>query len=950
MELGEVTWMPAASKTHAPRVFPSFQRLVALLCLQVVHRCAGSSMNFPLSPEPSAAMARRRLLRRLGTLLLLGWLLLPDAPAAASPPAPVLILISRNPGDPWAVAELDGMQRVLRAAKPAVAAVVEYMDVQGNPRPGDEAELADYYRDKFAQQQFRVVLTADLPALDFVLNYRDTLFPEAQVAFCGISKVELQARTGRPWLTGVIENADPAASVLLALALQPQLKRLIILEDSTRSGEGNKKRIEQDLPEETKRVRLELARTDTARELFAKVENLPSDTAVLLTRSQVARRMGPELLARCPVPIYGQRTPNHLGAMLGGAVIDGERHGEAAARLGLRLLAGEVASSIPPVADIAPRIVVDYAQMERFKLPFSSLPPGAEILNRPRRVWEEYPRATTVALCTLGFLSILTGGLAWALAQKRRNADALKNSLSLLHATLDASNEGVLVVDMKGKVSGFNRRFADLWEVPRSLIEQRDDAALLAFVLDQLREPDAFLQRVQELYATPAAESFEVIEFRDGRVFERRSRPHELDGTIIGRVWTFSDITARREAEETHRRLEAKMAHTQRLEALGTLAGGIAHDFNNLLTAILGYAQLAHESLPSDHPVYSDLEGVLAASHRARDLVKQILTFSRKSPLERRPIPLETVVRDASRLLRATIPAAVEIHCEIGAAGGTVLADSSQVHQAILNLGTNAAHAMRGQPGTITMQLDRVEVGRELLAKYPQLEEGEYLCVTVSDTGHGMDAATLRRVFDPFFTTKAPGEGTGLGLAVVHGIMQNHEGAVTIESKPGEGTAARLYFPIVDAPAEGEVKPVPPIPKIHTGRVLVVDDEKLVLGVAQQMLERLGFRVTACSSPIAALELLHADPASCSALLTDLNMPQMTGTELAAQVRQTWPDIAIVLATGFLGDGTVEQRATKIGIEEIITKPYSSATLGGAVARAIEKARARRPQEASPVQ
>ena len=391
------------------------------------------------------------------------------------------------------------------------------------------------------------------------------------------------------------------------------------------------------------------------------------------------------------------------------------------------------------------------------------------------------------------------------------------------------------------------------------------------------------------------------------------------------------------------------MAHTQRLEALGTLAGGIAHDFNNLLTAILGYAQLAHESLPSDDPVRSDLDGVLAASHRARDLVKQILTFSRKSPLERRPIPLDTVVRDASRLLRATIPAAVEIHCEIGAAGGTVLADSSQVHQAILNLGTNAAHAMRGQPGTITMQLDRVEVGRELLVNYPQLEKGPCLCVTVADTGHGMDAATSRRVFDPFFTTKAPGEGTGLGLAVVHGIMQNHDGAVTLASKPGEGTTARLYFPIVDVPAEGEVKPVPPASTVHTGWILVVDDEKLVLGVAEQMLERLGFGVTGCTSPTAALEILHSDATVFSALLTDLNMPRMTGTDLAAQVRRTWPDIAIILATGFLGDGTVEQRAAEIGIEEIITKPYSSSALSGAVARAIEQVRARRPREAAPV-
>ena len=915
-------------------------------------------MIFIPPPEPFAAAARLRnrplrvLARRLGTALLLPCVLLAclgRAAAADGPRAPVLILLSRNPADLWAVAELDGMQRALGAAQPPVAAVVEYMDVPGTPRPDYDAELFEYYRGKFAQHHFRVVLVADAPALDFILQHRDALFPEAQVAYCGLTKVDLQTRPGRPWLTGVIENADPAASVRLALALQPELKRLVILDDSTLSGQGNKRRIEQDMPEETKRVQLDLLRTDTAHALFTGVEKLPPGTAVLLTRSPVARRMGPELLARCPVPIYGQRLPNHLGAMLGGAVIDGERHGEAAARLGLRLLAGEAAGAIPPVANVPPHVVVDYAQMQRFKLPFSSLPPGTEILNRPRRVWDEHPRAAFAILGALGSLSLLAGWLAWALAQKRRGAAALKTSLSLLHATLDASTDGVLVVDTKGKVSGFNRRFSELWEIPTQLLEKGDDAALLALVLEQLKEPDAFLRRVQELYAAPAAESFEVIEFRDGRVFERRSRPQQLDGKIVGRVWSFADITARREAEESHRRLEAKMAHTQRLEALGTLAGGIAHDFNNLLTAILGYAQLAHDSLPEDHPVRGDLEGVLAASDRARDLVKQILTFSRKSPLERRPIQLETVVRDAARLLRATIPATVEIQCEIGAGGGTVLADSSQVHQAILNLGTNAAHSLRGQPGTITVQLERVEPGPQLSEAYPQLGTGPCLCVTVRDTGHGMDAATLRRVFDPFFTTKGPGEGTGLGLAVVHGIMQNHAGAVTLESTPGGGTTARLYFPIVDAPAAGEAAPRPPSSTPHTGRVLVVDDEKLVLRVAEQMLGRLGYEATTCDGPNAALALLREKAAAFRAVLTDLNMPQLTGTELAAEIRRNWPEIAIILATGYLGDGSVERRAAEIGIEEIITKPYPAATLGATIERAIAKAHARQPPEPVPV-
>ncbi|MGB8167645.1 MAG: ATP-binding protein [Chthoniobacteraceae bacterium] len=852
--------------------------------------------------------------------------------------APVLILVSRSPADTWAVAELDGMKRVLAAARPPVAAITEYMDFQGAPRPEYDAELAAYYRSKFATQKFRVVLAADDPARNFLIQYRDTLFPEAQAVFCGVTKIDLAKQPGRPWLTGVIENTDPAATFRLALHLQPGLKRIIILDDSSQSGLGNKNRIEQDEPEGTKRVPLEIVRTDTARSLFTAVENLPPGTAVLLTRSQVARRMGPELLARCPVPIYGQRSPTHLGAMLGGAVIDGERHGEAAARLGLRLLAGESAAAIPLVTDVPPHVVVDYLQMKRFGFSFAALPPGTEVLNRPLRVWEVYPGAATIAVIALAFLTLLAAWLAWALAEKRRSAMALKSSSSLLHATLDASADGVLVVDLKGKVSWFNRRFAELWEVPPEMTDQRDDARLLAFVLDQLKDPAAFLHRVQELYATPEAESEEVIEFRDGRVFERRSRPQALEGKIVGRVWTFTDITQRRAEEEARHALEAKLSHSQRLEALGTLAGGIAHDFNNLLTAIMGYAHLAHDSLAAEHPVRADLEAVLTASERARDLVQQILTFSRKSPFERRPTQLAPVVRDVVRLLRATTPAAVEIRCEVDEGATLVFADSSQIHQAILNLGTNAVHAMRGGPGVIEVRLERVE-------STPQLGNTSCLCVVVRDTGPGMDAETLRRVFDPFFTTKRPGEGTGLGLAVVHGIMQNHDGAVTVESRLGEGTTARLFLPIMDAPAAAEPPPALAPKDEHAGRVLLVDDEPAVLRVAEQFLTRLGYEVTACSGPGGALEILREGVARFDAVLTDLNMPQMTGTDFAVEVRRISPSIALVLATGYLGDGAVEQRAAEVGIQEIVTKPYTAAALGHAVHSAIGKARARRGGE-----
>jgi len=870
-------------------------------------------------------------------------LVLLSTPLRAALPE-VLILLSRNPADTWATAELDGMQKGLGEARPPVPAVVEWMDWQGGSGQPYEQFLIAYYTKKFAQHRFRVVLAADEPALTFLLAHRGTLFPQAQVVFGGVPKVDGNIRADRPWLTGVLENTDPAATFRLAITLQPRLQRLYILEDSTTPGLGVKQRLERDLPEETRRVPLALLRADTTQELFNAVEALPPDTAVLLTRSRVARRVLTELRAHCPVPIYGQRSPTHSGGLLAGALIDGERHGEAVARLGRKLLAGASAADLPLVTDVPPRVVADYAEMKRFGFSFHALPAGTEILNSPRRPWHDYPHlvATTgMALICLAFLVVL---LASALRQRRRAADALKNSLSLLHATFNATADGLLAVDGSGKVTEYNCQLLALWRIPPEIAARGDGDALLRFFSEQVQAPDLFLQRVHQLHATPEAESMDVIELKDGRTLERRSRPQILDRRIVGQVWNFTDITERRTAERKHRKLEAELAHAQKLEALGTLAGGIAHDFNNLLTAILGYTQLAQDGLPEEHPARADLAVALSAGERARDLVQQILTFSRKGPAQHRHVTLDGVVKDAVRLLRATLSTTIELRSEIHDAARTVLADASQVHQAILNLAGNAVQALGHQAGQIVVRLEPVEVTAATAREQPQLRAGRYLCLSVTDTGPGIPPEILPRIFDPFFTSKQPGDGTGLGLAVVHGIMRSHEGAVTVESTPGKATNFRLYFPEVAAPANGHT---PPPTRTELGRherILAIDDDSKVLHITERLLQTLGYDVTACRGPEGALELLRTEAARFDAVVTDLNMPQLSGLDLTAELRKFRPDLPVVLVTGFVGAGEVEARARELGIAAIVEKPFTSVTLGAAVRTALDQAQMARVQ------
>jgi two-component system, cell cycle sensor histidine kinase and response regulator CckA len=891
----------------------------------------------PSSP-PSRRMKKSHgpFWERFKLALVVVSLLLGLGTALHAEPREALIIISRNPADPWAVAELEGMLRVLEKANPPVKWTIDYMDWLGAVGAERDPELIAYYEAKFVQKRFPLVLLADEPALAFMIEHHDSLFPQAKVAFCGISMFDEKLREGRPWLTGVLENTDPGASFRLALRLQPGLKRFVILEDSAMSSLGNKLTIEREMPRETQRVAVELHRADSARQLLTYVEGLPPDSAVLLTRSRVARRMSTELLSRCPVPIYGQRAPTHLGSILGGALIDGNWHGEAAAKMGLRLLAGESAANIPTLRDVPLRTVVDYQQMKRFQIPFSRLPPGTEILNRPLRVWEQHPRVAAVTLSALIFLSALVAGLGRALHQKRRNARALKHSNSLLSATLDATADGVLVVDSSKKISNFNQRFLDLWRIPPEVAALRDSEAELAFVIDQLKEPEVFMERVRALYAKPEAESADTLEFKDGRVYYRRSQPQRLDGKIVGRVWTFADVTAERRADEARRKLEGDLAQAHKLEALGTLAGGIAHDFNNLLTAIFGFTQFAYESLPADHSARPDLDAVIKASERARDLVQQILTFSRKRAFERKPIKLAPVINDAIRFLRATVPALIELRCEIEDDSGLVLADGSQIHQAVLNLGSNAAHAIGEQQGSILVRLDRVDVGPVPVKERPQLPEGAYMCITVNDTGPGIDSDTLERVFDPFFTTKDPGQGTGLGLAVVHGVVQSHDGAVTVENTPGSGATFRLFFPVMPAGAVEEAASVPAMAPGH-GHILLIDDEMTVLTVGKKMLEALCYQVTACCGPIGALEVVRDRAAAFDLVITDLNMPKMTGLDVAAEIRSIRSDLPIVLVTGFLGDESVEARARTLGVRVFVSKPFNMETLGRAVHAALDK-------------
>ncbi len=551
-----------------------------------------------------------------------------------------------------------------------------------------------------------------------------------------------------------------------------------------------------------------------------------------------------------------------------------------------------------------------------------------------------------------------------------KQAKELQKERDFLNAVLDNIEDGIVACNEKGILTLFNRATREIHGIPEKPIPAEEWAEhydlYLADGITRMHREDIPLYRAFQGENVKNMELVISPKHDKARTLRATGQPLiDHDNNILGAVVSMHDITLRKHAEEALRKahddlenkviertlelrqsneqlaeemaerknIEIQLRQAHKMEAIGTLAGGIAHDFNNILAAILGYADMAKDDLPYYSPVKYQIEQVIKAGNRAKDLVKQILHFSRNKAEERVPVQIHLIANEALKLLRATIPTTIEIIQNIDPTCGNILAEPTQIHQVLLNICTNAAQAMDAEGGTLTVSLGGCKLTEN--TSLDSTKSKEYIRLSVKDTGPGIDDDLHDRIFDPYFTTKEVGKGSGMGLAVVAGIVRSHGGIIQVGSKPGEGSEFKVLFPRLEEKTQQDSEFSSP-PPTGNERILIVDDDESMTDMTKLRVERLGYQVTATTSSKEALETFRSQPDSFDLVITDQTMPELTGEKLAKELLRLRHDIPIIICTGYSSNLDAE-KANFVGISAFIMKPVDKSELARTIRNVLEK-------------
>ncbi|HEY5000287.1 MAG TPA: response regulator [Candidatus Cryosericum sp.] len=845
---------------------------------------------------------------------------------AAAPPSSVLILNSYDQGYSWTDGEVAGIRSGLDDAS-GVQLSVEYLDWRRFPSQQNLDQVEKLLQTRYGVSRPDVLVVTDNPALDFALDYRSSLFAGVPIVFCGINDYQTSLLRGAKDVTGVAEEIDPAGTLRLALRLHAHANNVYVITDFTEAGLAVRQTIQSVVPEFKDRATFTFSPDVTVAEVMDAVAKLPSGT-IILAAPFIHDRGGvfidmpeftAELARHTSLPIYGMYEHCLGQGIVGGVLTSAQLEGTQAGELATRILAGEPSSSIPVITQRSTLVAFDWNRLETFGIPLSSLPVGATVINRPVTILDTNRRL--VILTTVVMLLLVLGIVFLAINDVRRER-AEARALRLATA-IEQAAEAIAITDPNGVVTYINPAFEHATGFPAAESRGHNIRGLLG---DEVALP--LERRAEEHLTTYDSWKKKITSVRkDGSLVELDLTVSPVRGPgdeVANYTYVGRDIT--QEAA-----LEEQLRQSQKLEGIGLLAGGVAHDFNNILTGILGYANMLEPDAAPGSTMQEGLHVIQQAAERAAELTKQLLSFARRGKRQNITVDLNSTILEIVSLLTRTINKNITVTEHFDTDQATVLGDPGQLQQIVLNLAINGRDAMP-QGGSLTFRTWRQRLNAEQLLAHPGAQPGVFVALSVSDTGVGIEKKNLRRIFEPFFTTKDVDKGTGMGLAMVYGIVKAHQGFIDVESNIGKGSTFTVYIPVTDVvPATAHTADLPH--KGH-GRILIVDDEEVVRKLAREMLRRAGYDVVTTAGMTEAVTWYRAHPHEADLVIIDMVMPGKDGQECFKALKAIDPGVRAILSTGYGLDGHA-QDTLDAGMVGYVQKPYHMEDLVTAVADAL---------------
>ncbi len=860
----------------------------------------------------------------------------------------VLILNSYHQGYKWTDDEVRGIVNGLFPEQDNIKTYIEYMGTKWNFSSEYLKELCILYKKKFNQVNFDVIVSTDDDAFNFLKKYRDSVFGRVPVVFCGLNWVTPGKLSGMGSVTGVNETTDISLNLYLMMKIHPEVKRIYVIIDSTTTGISVYNKLIEIMPQYSGRIEIIPLYDLPMKTLIDRVSSIESDSLVLLT---IFSRDGSGqffeyneyseiITGNSRVPVYGL-WDFYLGhGILGGNLANGYSQGITAGNIALRVLNGESVESIPVILDSPNTYMFDFFQMKRFGIGRDLIPAASTVINEPSSFYSVNKKIFSFIIALTFALTIFSVVLVLNIRRRYIAEKSLKESVEQYSTLVNNLNVGVFrsngvpdgcfiqVNPVMIKIFGYDDR-EEFIKVP---------------VRDLYQDPsgrDNFLNNLKDLKTINNIE--QQMKRRDGSLISvsvTGSAVFNEDGTINYVDGILEDITEKK-------RMETEIRHAQKMDTIGTLASGIAHDFNNALGALIGAVSLMDHKLSTGIPMTLEkqLEYIAVmkeSGDKGISMVKRLLSLARKNDSDYRSFNINEVVKRVVALLTGVIDKSVSVNSSYYEDKALSMGDPAQIEQVLLNLCINAGHAMtimranhEQWGGSLSIMINKVFPDRYISRTHAEASEKEFWSISVADTGTGMSGEVISRIFEPFFTTKGEGSGTGLGLAMVQKIVNEHLGFIDVYSEPGVGTTFKIYLPVYYGESEYRPPVISPGDLKGSGRVLLVEDELLIMKIAEEILKDCGYEVYCADNGESALEIFREKYNEISAVVMDMAMPVMSGFVAFSEMRKISPSVRVLIASGCRQDSRVDEVLLSGGAD-FIEKPYTVEELALAVRNLIE--------------